>query len=137
MPITSACVVVLDESLGRVLGVSRRATDLWGLPGGHRERGESPAETAARELYEETGLSPLSLVPLCETPSEPGETTAIFIAPACHGRPVQETTEGRVRWVTWQQLFAGPFGAQNRQIHTALAQRLRKLFALSSTLLRQ
>ena len=29
----------------------------WGLPGGHREPGEEPGETARRELLEETGLT--------------------------------------------------------------------------------
>lgn len=33
----------------------------WGFPKGHLEEGETPAEAAARETAEETGLSPLLL----------------------------------------------------------------------------
>ncbi|MFW5947392.1 MAG: NUDIX hydrolase [Gemmatimonadota bacterium] len=33
----------------------------WGLPKGHMERGESPEQTALREVEEETGLDDLEL----------------------------------------------------------------------------
>jgi ADP-ribose pyrophosphatase YjhB (NUDIX family) len=33
----------------------------WGLPKGHAEEGEAPAETALREVQEETGLNDLTL----------------------------------------------------------------------------
>ena len=36
--------------------VSAHGYDTWGLVGGHVEFGESPEETAKREVYEETGL---------------------------------------------------------------------------------
>ena len=35
--------------------------DTWEFPGGHRETGESLAETAARELWEETGIRDVTL----------------------------------------------------------------------------
>jgi 8-oxo-dGTP pyrophosphatase MutT (NUDIX family) len=42
--------------LGRVLLELRRDFKRWGLLGGHQEVGDSSAETAIREVFEETGL---------------------------------------------------------------------------------
>jgi 8-oxo-dGTP diphosphatase len=57
-PVRCAGAVVRDVR-GRLLLV-QRANDpsrgLWSLPGGRIEPGESAAEAAAREVYEETGL---------------------------------------------------------------------------------
>ncbi|MBC7148010.1 NUDIX hydrolase [Ciceribacter selenitireducens] len=47
------------EREGRFLLVRRRnppAADLFAFPGGRAEPGETPEETAIRELFEETGL---------------------------------------------------------------------------------
>ncbi len=51
-----AAAAIFDES-GSVLLVKHRYGPLnWELPGGAAEIGESPAETAVREVREETGL---------------------------------------------------------------------------------
>ncbi|WP_428940393.1 NUDIX domain-containing protein [Fontivita pretiosa] len=51
-----AAVVVFDERRERILLTRRRDNNRWCLPGGHMESGESIAETAVREAFEETGL---------------------------------------------------------------------------------
>ncbi|HEX3707510.1 MAG TPA: NUDIX domain-containing protein [Mycobacteriales bacterium] len=50
---------VIKDDAGRILLVRRAhqpAIDTWTVPGGRVERGETPAEAAAREVHEETGL---------------------------------------------------------------------------------
>jgi 8-oxo-dGTP pyrophosphatase MutT (NUDIX family) len=50
-----AFAVILDGD-GRVLLVHRRDLDLWNLPGGRVEPGETPWQAVVREVREETGL---------------------------------------------------------------------------------
>ena len=51
----SAAAVVFDDA-GRILLIKHRDTDTWVTPGGAIEPGETPAEAAVREMWEETGL---------------------------------------------------------------------------------
>lgn len=53
VPAASA-IVVNDE--GKILLQKRKDNDLWALPGGAMEVGESIADTVIRETKEETGL---------------------------------------------------------------------------------
>lgn len=66
--IRGAAVIV--ERDGRVLLLLRSPTmewmpGRWNLPGGHVEEGETTAQAAARELFEETGLVAQELAPFC------------------------------------------------------------------------
>lgn len=49
-------VAVIDEA-GRILLQQREDFEVWGLPGGEIEPGETATQAAVRETYEETGLN--------------------------------------------------------------------------------
>ena len=51
----SASVTLFDET-GRILMARHADRDRWIMPGGIIEPGESPADAAVREVWEETGL---------------------------------------------------------------------------------
>lgn len=65
----AASAVVVDEQ-GRILLHRRSDNDLWSIPGGAMEIGESIAHTAVRETREETGLEvrPLYVVAVYSDP---------------------------------------------------------------------
>ncbi len=54
--VPAASAIVTDDE-GKILLHRRSDNDLWALPGGAMEIGESIAETAIREVKEETGLT--------------------------------------------------------------------------------
>lgn len=68
--IPAASAVVVDEA-GRILLQRRADNDLWSLPGGAMEIGETIADAAIRETREETGLEvrPLYVIGVYSNPS--------------------------------------------------------------------
>lgn len=61
---------IITDNEGRVLLCHRRDHDLWNLPGGGVERGESPWDALVREIKEETGLE-----------AEPVHLTGVYSKP--------------------------------------------------------
>ncbi|MGE5654358.1 MAG: NUDIX hydrolase [Bacillota bacterium] len=55
--IVVGATIIVRNARGEVLLQKRSDTGTWGLPGGAMEPGESPEQTARRELWEETGLT--------------------------------------------------------------------------------
>ena len=55
LQIPSITVLIWDEE-GRLLLVRQSDPDIWSTPGGTIEPGETPADAALREAWEETGL---------------------------------------------------------------------------------
>ena len=54
--IVPSTTAVVQDSVGHIVLVRRKDNDLWALPGGGMEPGESIEDTAVREVLEETGL---------------------------------------------------------------------------------
>jgi len=76
--------IILDER-GRVLLCHRRDHDLWNLPGGGLESGETPWEGVIREVSEEVGLA-IEVDQLAGIYSKPDQDEVVF------------SFIGKVRW---------------------------------------
>lgn len=55
LQIPSVAAIIRDES-GKILLVKSSNSDVWGLPAGAVDLGETPAEAIMREVFEETNL---------------------------------------------------------------------------------
>ena len=105
-PLIVVSAVCVFDNAGRLLTVRKRGTDKFMHPGGKPEAGESPAQTASRELEEEVGivLAPEALALLgtwlADAANEPATQieATVFTAPGTwSARPSAEIAE--IRWL--------------------------------------
>ncbi|MFI1334350.1 NUDIX hydrolase [Streptomyces sp. NPDC020845] len=108
--VPSVTAVVRDEN-GNLLLIHKTDNDLWALPGGGHDVGESIAQTVVREVEEETGISVVveDIVGLYTDPQhvmsyDDGEVRQQFSI-CFHARPVggalRTSSESKeVRWVS-------------------------------------
>ncbi|WP_328386784.1 NUDIX domain-containing protein [Streptomyces sp. NBC_00400] len=108
--VPSVTAVVRDDS-GDILLIHKTDNDLWALPGGGHDVGESVAQTVIREVKEETGISVAveDIIGLYTDPQhvmayDDGEVRQQFSI-CFHARPIGGTlrtsSESKeVRWVS-------------------------------------
>lgn len=107
--VPSVVAIVRDEN-GRVLLIHKTDNDLWALPGGGHEIGESIAESVVREVKEETGYD-VEVTGLTGTYTNPNHVMAYedgevrqqfsiaFTARLTGGQARTSSESKRVEWV--------------------------------------
>ena len=90
--------LILSEYQGKLLLSRHRARATWETQGGHIEPGETPAQAAARELFEESGATDFALTPLCDFVAPDGNSgvTAAGMVFVAHIRALSELPESEM-----------------------------------------
>lgn len=73
--VVPSVVAIVEDGQGRVLLIRKTDNNLWALPGGGHEIGESIAETVVREVKEETGYD-VEVEAITGTYTDPGHVMA-------------------------------------------------------------
>lgn len=126
--VVPSVVAIVQDDQGRVLLIHKTDNDLWALPGGGHEIGESIAQTVVREVKEETGYD-VEVDDLVGTYTDPrhvmayedGEIRQQFsIAFRAHVVGGEARTSNESRAVEW----VAPDAAASLGMHPSMAQRL-------------
>lgn len=102
-PAAGAAAVIFDDE-GRILLVKENyGQHRWSLPGGARENAETPEETVAREVYEETGVTVAIDYLIGEYQLDNGFTAYVFRCTLVEGTPALPATR-EIAEVVWNRV---------------------------------
>lgn len=119
--LSALCFIQRED--GKILGVSRKDNhNSWGLPGGKVEQNETIEDAAKRELKEETGLNAIALRSVLTQIDDNQFEVTTFICDVENTNDVHSSEEGKVKWITWNELLNGPFAKYHSQLQNALGQ---------------
>lgn len=113
--VVPSVVAIVTDDQDRVLMIHKTDNDLWALPGGGHEPGESIAQTVAREVKEETGydVEVVSISGMYTNPNhrmkyDDGEVrqqfSIAFNARLMGGQPQTSSESRAVEWLTREQV---------------------------------
>lgn len=126
--VVPSVVAVVEDDQGRILLIHKTDNDLWALPGGGHDIGESIAETVVREVKEETGYD-VEVAGIVGTYTNPRHVMAYddgevrqqfsicFSARLLGGQLKTSGESKEVAWVT-------PADAATLQMHPSMRMRL-------------
>lgn len=126
--VVPSVVAIVQDDQGRVLLIHKTDNDLWALPGGGHEIGESIAETVVREVKEETGYD-VEVTGVTGTYTNPGHVMAYedgevrqqfsiaFVARLVGGEAQTSSESKGVEWVD-------PADASSLPMHPSMRMRL-------------
>lgn len=126
--VVPSVVAIVRDDQGRVLLIHKTDNDLWALPGGGHEIGESIADTVVREVKEETGYD-VKVTGLSGTYTNPGHVMAYedgevrqqfsiaFTADLVGGNARPSSESKKVEWVD-------PADAEALPMHPSMRMRL-------------
>jgi len=117
-----ACLLIVNKD-GFVMGSPRKNNpNDYGLLGGHVEFGEQPLDAAIREAFEEASIvvDPATCVLLYVRPDNTYSNlgmSATYLVQSDQEFVPGQGDYGMAKWVTWEQLESGTFGAYNKKLH--------------------
>lgn len=126
--VVPSVVAIVQDDRGRVLLIHKTDNDLWALPGGGHEVGESISDTVVREVREETGYD-VEVDDLVGTYTDPGHVMAyedgevrqqFSIAFRAHVVGGESRTSDESRAVEWVE----PAAVAQLPMHPSMAMRL-------------